>query len=530
VIQSYRKLLLIAASLILVILTSITFLLFTNSALQQVNAQTPINTFAECDMPGGANCWNRIDGNTINSLLNFSLPSPFNASASQYAITAKSIGGSSGAEDVRLWEGQTSAGEIWVRKYAYFPSSFAANTSCASRGLKFTDSRSGGGSGNAGGFLKLSEDTSGNLRLNFQTQFIGCQSTIANLQKGAWNYIEYHFKVNIGLNDLVEVWVNKNAATDLPSWSMTSDFWQDDDKWTTVTFNENWSGGTSPQTQQYYIKGAAASELGPIGDTFGLLSSSQPDTTPPTAPTSLQATAQSSSQIDLSWTASSDPESGIANYEVYRCTGSSCTPTTLIASPTGASYSDNTGLSVNTVYSYRVRTRNGAGLFSTIYSNTVSATTQATSTPSPTPASYACHILDSAQTTPQGYAVAYNPFTVQQELLLKATCNPSDTTVTIGNGNMGSSTNWDGRMWVWNQGYELVNGTWQATTYTCSGETYPVTGGVWCRGEATGTLAATSTAYLGYTCQWHSAFSSYKCGCVDTACTQPLWHLQQVQR
>src|SRR5207302_3682493 len=42
-----------------------------------------------------------------------------------------------------------------------------------------------------------------------------------------------------------------------------------------------------------------------------------PDTTPPTVPTGLRANAVSSSQINLSWTASSD-NVGVSGYRVYR--------------------------------------------------------------------------------------------------------------------------------------------------------------------------------------------------------------------
>lgn len=142
--------------------------------------------------------------------------------------------------------------------------------------------------------------------------------------------------------------------------------------------------------------------------------------------------------------------------------------------------------------------------------------------------SSACHTLDNTQAVADGFAASYNPFTPQQELLLQAQCNPSDTTVTLGNGNLGLPTNWDGRMWVWNQGYQLLNNTWQPVTYTCSGEEYAVTGGSWCRAEATGTLDSLSTHYLGYTCQWHAASGSYKCGCLDSSCTSSFWHLQEV--
>ena len=47
-----------------------------------------------------------------------------------------------------------------------------------------------------------------------------------------------------------------------------------------------------------------------------------PETIPPTDPTGFTATAVSSSQIDLAWTASTDSGgSGLAGYHVERCQG-----------------------------------------------------------------------------------------------------------------------------------------------------------------------------------------------------------------
>src|SRR4029079_16676267 len=57
------------------------------------------------------------------------------------------------------------------------------------------------------------------------------------------------------------------------------------------------------------------------GDSFGVdtLSISAPDTPAPTAPGALKATAASGSEVDLSWSASSDPSpSGVGGYAVYR--------------------------------------------------------------------------------------------------------------------------------------------------------------------------------------------------------------------
>jgi hypothetical protein len=105
------------------------------------------------------------------------------------------------------------------------------------------------------------------------------------------------------------------------------------------------------------------------------------DTTPPTAPSNLTATGASSSQINLSWTASTD-NVGVTGYYVQRCSGSGCTNFAQVASVSGATtaYSD-TGLAASTSYSYRVEATDAAGNLSG-FSNTTSATTGAsTGTP-----------------------------------------------------------------------------------------------------------------------------------------------------
>src|SRR5438046_1238841 len=92
-----------------------------------------------------------------------------------------------------------------------------------------------------------------------------------------------------------------------------------------------------------------------------------PDTTPPTVPTGLTASAVSSSQINLSWTASSD-NVGVSGYRVYR-------NGTQIAT-TGATSFANTGLSPSTTYSYTVAAYDAAGNLSA-QSSPASATTPA---------------------------------------------------------------------------------------------------------------------------------------------------------
>jgi len=95
-------------------------------------------------------------------------------------------------------------------------------------------------------------------------------------------------------------------------------------------------------------------------------------TTPPTAPSNLTATAASTSQINLSWTASTSTV-GLKNYIVQRCQGAGCTTFAQIAAPTGTTYSD-TGLTAGTSYSYQVQAVDTAGNLS-VFSNVASATT-----------------------------------------------------------------------------------------------------------------------------------------------------------
>jgi fibronectin type 3 domain-containing protein len=92
-----------------------------------------------------------------------------------------------------------------------------------------------------------------------------------------------------------------------------------------------------------------------------------------TAPSNLSATAASSSQINLTWTASTETGGTISGYLVERCSGAACANFTPIATPTGTTYNDP-GLTASTSYSYRVRATDAAGNLSP-YSSTATAST-----------------------------------------------------------------------------------------------------------------------------------------------------------
>jgi len=97
----------------------------------------------------------------------------------------------------------------------------------------------------------------------------------------------------------------------------------------------------------------------------------QRDATAPSAPAGLTATA-SGEQINLSWTAASDAESGISGYKIYR--GTTAAGETFLAQVGNVtSYTDGS-TSPNTTYFYQVSALNGAGLES-VKSNETSAVT-----------------------------------------------------------------------------------------------------------------------------------------------------------
>jgi chitodextrinase len=139
------------------------------------------------------------------------------------------------------------------------------------------------------------------------------------------------------------------------------------------TFND--TGLTASTAYSYRVRAAdAAGNNSTYSNVFSATTPASTDTTPPTAPTNLTATAASSSQINLAWTASTD-NVGVTGYKVERCSGSGCANFTQIATPTGTTF-NNTGLTASTSYSYRVRANDAAGNNSG-FSNTSSATTPA---------------------------------------------------------------------------------------------------------------------------------------------------------
>ena len=146
---------------------------------------------------------------------------------------------------------------------------------------------------------------------------------------------------------------------------------------TGTTFND--TGLSAATTYRYRVR--AADAAGNFSGYTAIQNATTPDTQAPTDPTGLSATAVSASQINLSWTGSTD-NVAVANYRVERCQGATCTTFVQVATPTGTTYND-TGLTTATTYRYRVRAADAAGNLSgyTAIQNAATTDTQAPTDP-----------------------------------------------------------------------------------------------------------------------------------------------------
>ena len=139
---------------------------------------------------------------------------------------------------------------------------------------------------------------------------------------------------------------------------------------TTPTTSYNDTGLTAATSYSYRIRAQDS------GGTDGPYSSVVSLTTPPTIPSlpgDLTGTSPSQTEIDLAWVASTENNGSIGQYLVERCQGSACTNFSQVGTTTGTTYDDTT-LTGNTTYSYRVRAQDSIGNRGP-YSNVASATT-----------------------------------------------------------------------------------------------------------------------------------------------------------
>jgi hypothetical protein len=129
---------------------------------------------------------------------------------------------------------------------------------------------------------------------------------------------------------------------------------------TTASTSYASAGLQASTTYSYAVRAYdAGNNISPPSNPASAETWSAPDTQPPTVPTNVVAGVVSYSQIDLSWTPSSDNVE-VTGYRIYRCRGSGCTPSVVIATPKTAGYQD-TNLKPSSVYVYRVAAYDAAG-------------------------------------------------------------------------------------------------------------------------------------------------------------------------
>ncbi|MDB5254487.1 MAG: hypothetical protein JWL80_553, partial [Parcubacteria group bacterium] len=112
------------------------------------------------------------------------------------------------------------------------------------------------------------------------------------------------------------------------------------------------------------------------GASFASFYSAVVDVTAPSVPSSFAVVPATPTRASLSWASSTDNE-WVSYYNIFRCTGVSCTPSTGVGSSTAGtlSYSDTT-LTGNTVYGYAISATdeqgNQSAKSSTVYGTTTS--------------------------------------------------------------------------------------------------------------------------------------------------------------
>ncbi len=132
------------------------------------------------------------------------------------------------------------------------------------------------------------------------------------------------------------------------------------------------TGLTASTVYAFTVKAKdAAGNISAASNTANVTTLTPPDTTAPTAPTSLTASGTTQTTTNLSWTASTD-NVAVTGYDVYQ-------GATLLGSTTTATTYAVTGLTASTAYAFTVKAKDAAGNISAD-SNTANVTTLANST------------------------------------------------------------------------------------------------------------------------------------------------------
>lgn len=236
-------------------------------------------------------------------------------------------------------------------------------------------------------------------------------------------------------------------------------------------------GGGREEVKIIYGTGSASDMVPPPGGGDPPDDPAPADTTPPTVPTGVTASAVSTNQINVSWIASTDAV-GPVSYVIQGCTGNNCSNFTDIGNSTTDSF-QHSGLTASTIYRYRVRAVDGANNNSP-YSNIDSDTTQ--NLLPDINLSYSCTGSSTTYTVPAGYG----HITV-------------DVRGGSGGNNSSSSSNggFGGRVEVTGTGITVTPGSVLTIYVGCSGRNGVSTGAIGGFGGGVGGAGGRATTTYG---------------------------------
>ena len=159
---------------------------------------------------------------------------------------------------------------------------------------------------------------------------------------------------SITSNSVTITWTTNEPATSKVDYGLTTSYGSSTALDSTLVTSHSvvLTGLAANTTYNYRVRSIDAAGNERVGGNSTFKTAVGPDTTAPSAPTGLTATPISSTQINLSWTASTD-NVGVTGYQVFR-------DFVQIATTTTTNYS-NTGLTPSTSYAYTVKAFDAAG-------------------------------------------------------------------------------------------------------------------------------------------------------------------------
>ena len=143
--------------------------------------------------------------------------------------------------------------------------------------------------------------------------------------------------------------------------------------------------------------------------------------------------------------------------------------------------------------------------------------------PSPSDAqTIPCHQIQQGGLVQTGFGVPYDVVTGVNALTLTADCNTRSGAITA---KIGSGSSWQ---YIYEGGYHWFNNQWVPFKY--SGPNPAAAGSPWYIANAGAAITSNLQTmqqggfFIGYICTWTG--NQWKCGCRDSACTNPNWQLQ----